>query len=360
MARHAPGHGDSTAQVDAATAEVLAAFEAAGVDALLLKGPALTALLYAAGEHRSYNDTDLLVAPGQVDAAEKVLAALGYANAHSVTGVDDVGGVVHAHPWIRTSSADESMVDLHRWLAGAERSPTAAWDALVARRTWIDVGGGRAAVLDRPGQAMHLAMHAAQHGPAYERQLGELALALERWPADVWDAAAELAGEIGATPAFAAGLRLLPRGAAEARRLGLASTAELDWKIRHRASATARNVSRAGARRGRRLARATAHRAPCVAAQPSVDHARASVGATGRAVAHRRLCRASGASARLGRPRVAFQTRGQARRPGPLTPPVRGRSRRVGAAGRHRVRPQQSTVWDDSMQQWRPRVRCSS
>ena len=142
---------------------------------------------------------------------------------------------MHAHPWIRTSSADASMVDLHRWLAGAERSPTAAWDALVARRTWIDVGGGRAAVLDRPGQAMHLAMHAAQHGPAHERQLGELALALERWPAGVWDAAAELAGEIGATPAFAAGLRLLPRGAAEARRLGLAST-ELDWKIRHRAT----------------------------------------------------------------------------------------------------------------------------
>ena len=132
--------------------------------------------------------------------------------------------------------ADESMVDLHRWLAGAEKSPAAAWDALVARRTWIEVGGRRAAVLDRPGQAMHLAMHAAQHGPAYERQLGELALALERWPADVWDSAAELAGEIGATPAFAAGLRLLPRGAAEARRLGLPSTAELDWKIRHRAT----------------------------------------------------------------------------------------------------------------------------
>ena len=236
MARHAPGHGDSTAQVDAATAEVLAAFEAAGVDSLLLKGPALTALLYRTGEHRSYADTDLLVAPGKLDAAEKALATLGYTNASSLTGVDDVGGVVHGHTWIRTPSAGESMIDLHHWLAGAAAPPAAAWDALAARRTWIEVGGRRAAVLDRPGQAMHLAMHAAQHGDAYERQLGELALALERWPADVWDSAAELAGEIGATPAFAAGLRLLPRGAAEARRLGLPSTAELDWKIRHRAT----------------------------------------------------------------------------------------------------------------------------
>jgi hypothetical protein len=238
VARHFPGHAESTEQVDAATAEVLAAFEAAGVDALLLKGPALAALLYTAGEQRSYSDTDLLVVPSQIDAAESALRALGYSNADSVTvtGVDDVGGVVHAHTWMRMGSPDHSMIDLHHWLAGAEASPIAAWEALVVRRTWIQVGGRRAAVLGRAGQAVHLALHAAQHGPAYGRPLDELALALERWSADVWDAAAELAEEIGATPAFAAGLRLLPRGAIEAARLGLPATAELDWKIKYKAT----------------------------------------------------------------------------------------------------------------------------
>ena len=54
---------------------------------------------------------------------------------------------------------------------------------------------------------MHLATHAAQHGPAYPKHVDELALALERWPADVWDSAALLAQEIDATKAFAAGLR---------------------------------------------------------------------------------------------------------------------------------------------------------
>ena len=178
----------------------------------------------------------MLVAPGELDAAEKTLTALGYSDTDSVTGVDDVGRVVHAHLWVRTAAAYESMVDLHRWLAGAQASPAAVWDALIARRTWIEVGGRRAAVLDRAGQAMHLTLHAAQHGPQHRRPLNELALALERWPARVWDAAAELADEIGATPAFAAGLRLLRSGAAEAARLRLPATDELDWKIRHRAT----------------------------------------------------------------------------------------------------------------------------
>lgn len=212
---------------------MLTAFEAAGIEALLLKGPALAALLYAPDERRGYSDTDLLVAAGQRGAAERVLAALGYVNADGATGVDDVGGVVHAHTWTRS---DQTMVDLHHWLAGAEAPPAVAWDALQARRTWIDVGGRRAAVLDRAGQAMHLAVHAAQHGPAGAKPLSELALALDRWPTGVWDSAAQLAEAIGATAAFAAGLRLLSRGAAEAARLGLSSTPELDWTIRHRAA----------------------------------------------------------------------------------------------------------------------------
>jgi Uncharacterised nucleotidyltransferase len=151
-----------------------------------------------------------------------------------VTGVDDVGGVVHAHTWVRKVYGDPTMIDLHHWLSGAHAPPAEAWAVLVAHRTCIEVGGHRAAVLDPAGQAMHLALHAAQHGAAYGRQLDELALALQRWPADVWDAAAALAAEIGATPVFAAGLRLLLRGAAEAERLRLPRTDEEDWTIRNR------------------------------------------------------------------------------------------------------------------------------
>jgi hypothetical protein len=80
---------------------------------------------------------------------------------------------------------------------------------------------------------MHLAMHAAQHGPAFEKHLDELLLAIERWPDEVWESAALLAEELDATETFAAGLRLVPEGEALAARIGLPSTTELDWTIRH-------------------------------------------------------------------------------------------------------------------------------
>jgi hypothetical protein len=236
VARVGPGYHDITAPQDAAAAEVLAALDEAGVDAVLLKGRGLGALLYGAGEQRRYSDVDLLVAPHELDAAEGVLQRLSYANADTVRGIDDVGGVVHEQTWMRTTpdSAGQPVIDLHWSLPGARVAPALQWQALAARRARIDVGGRRAAVLDRAGQAMHLAMHAAQHGPGFQKNLDELALALERWPGDVWESAAALAQEIEATSTFAAGLRLLPQGGALASRLALPSTTELDWTIRHR------------------------------------------------------------------------------------------------------------------------------
>jgi hypothetical protein len=233
-ARFAATPGDVTGRLDDLAAEVLDVFEQAGVEALLLKGRALAVLLYG-GARRGYSDVDLLVAPHQRDAAEVTLRALGYENALTARGIDDVGGVVHAEPWVRaTLRANEpETIDLHRWIAGARATPAAAWEALSARRMWIEVGSRQAAVLDRAGQAMHLALHASQHGPAYQKHVDELALGLERWPADVWESAALLAQEMDATDAFAAGLRLLPAGAAAAARLALQSNPEFDWTIRH-------------------------------------------------------------------------------------------------------------------------------
>ena len=235
-ARFAAGSGVFTRTLDAVAAQVLVAFRQAGVDALLLKGRALATLLYRAGEQRDYSDVDLLVPPHALEAAEATLRGLGYENASSAQGIDDIGGVVHSDTWIRGTpgSWDQPMIDLHRWLPGARATPGKAWEALAARRTWIEIEGLQAAVLDRGGQAMHLATHAAQHGPAFPKHVDELALGLERWPADVWDAAALLAHQIDATEAFAAGLRLVPEGTEVAERLALRSTAELDWTIRHR------------------------------------------------------------------------------------------------------------------------------
>jgi hypothetical protein len=207
----------------------------ANIDALLLKGAGLAALLYEDGEQRPSVDLDLLVAPAQLAPAEKVLTELGYRNTTEGLGIDDVGGVVHADTWRATppGSKFEIGVELHRWLAGAQAAPEAAWETLWRQRTVIDLDGLPVSVLDRPGQALHVALHVAQHGPEYRRGISELRLALERWPEDVWRNAAKLGAEVGATAGFAAGLRLIPEGTSLAATLGLPPTDELDWALRH-------------------------------------------------------------------------------------------------------------------------------
>src|SRR3954451_24176135 len=64
-------------RIDAATAEVLRAYEAAGLRAVLLKGPALAAW-YADDPARSYLDCDVWVPPEDFKAAGKVLTRLGF------------------------------------------------------------------------------------------------------------------------------------------------------------------------------------------------------------------------------------------------------------------------------------------
>ena len=233
-ARSEAGPG-SEAILDRAALEIFEAFTAATVDAVLLKGAGLASLLYRVGERRRYVDVDLLTSPEQFERAGSELARLGYRNAGAERGTDDIGGVVHEELWLGTARGIRYpvQVELHRWLPGAKAAPEVAWEALAARRTSLALEGGSVPILDRPGQALQLATHAAQHGPEYAKGLYELSLALERWPREVWTAAVELAGEIEAVEAFTAGLRLIPQGVELSQALGLPDSSVLDWEIRH-------------------------------------------------------------------------------------------------------------------------------
>jgi len=225
-----------TGRLDAAAGALFPAFQEAGVAALLLKGPGLARLLYTPQEHRAYTDLDLLVEPRDWRRAGEVLAALGFRNASADLGIDDVGGVVHDQSWVgvRDGGHEGLLVELHQWLPGSRAAPEQAWPALVADSTTIDVGGHPVRTLNRSGQAMHLALHAAQHGPGFAKGLWELELALDRWPLAAWSEAAALAADIDAGDAFAVGLRLVPDGEALATSLGLRPSARLEWEIENR------------------------------------------------------------------------------------------------------------------------------
>ena len=201
--------------VDQVTAEVVEALDGAGVASILLKGPSIEHWLYEDGE-RWYVDSDVLVAADEFGAAQRILADLGFEKFFFYVDRPD-NWTFHDEMWVRP----KGMVDLHRTLAGLGADPSDVWEALDGGTTEMEVAGRKVRVLDRVGTAMHIALHAAAHGRAEEQPLEDLSRGLERFPADVWHAAARLADRLDGTAAFAAGLRLHPAGAELAEDLSL-------------------------------------------------------------------------------------------------------------------------------------------
>ena len=214
--------------VEATAAEVVRAFQRAGVRSILLKGPSLGRWLYGPESTRVSVDVDLLVAPGDRPAAEAVLARLGFAPFPTNVADEDEGR--HAHAWDRDASA--IGIDLHSSLPGVGVSDGDAWSVLSRRTEQVVVGAERADVLTPGARALHVALHAAQHGPGFEGPMNDLGRALGQLRRDVWQEAAALARELDATSMFAAGLGLLEPGQAVLEDLGVREPKTVEVALR--------------------------------------------------------------------------------------------------------------------------------
>jgi putative nucleotidyltransferase-like protein len=203
--------------IDAVTANVVVALRRAGIESILLRGPAIARWLYAEGGPRGYVDIDLLVEPEKRRDAEAVLAGLGFV--HREAGFAPGESVDHASEWI--CRRPPVAVDLHHGIEGIRAAPVALWTALRSDSKKIDVAG---VPTDAPGEAalaLIVTLHAAHHGRRSGKQLQELRRALHLVGLDTWQDALGLAERLDAVRSFAAGLRLLPEGAALAERLRL-------------------------------------------------------------------------------------------------------------------------------------------
>jgi hypothetical protein len=216
-------------RVDSNSAEVLRAFDAAGVDSLLIKGPSVARWLYDNSEPRGYADCDLLVSPQHLTIAEDVLTHLGFqpeVDRHEMPA----WWQEHAVAWLR--KRDGAGVDLHRTLPGVGVDPDQLWLTLAALREVMVVGGFEAQTLAIPGRAFMLALHAAHHGTGWGRFLDDLERGTSTADMATWTAAAELAASLQATPAFATGLRLVTSGRAIASELGLPTDGSVDLALK--------------------------------------------------------------------------------------------------------------------------------
>lgn len=214
-------------RVDRVTAEVVSALDAAGATTILLKGPSIARWLYEGDGRRTYADTDLLVDPDSVTTAEDVLGELGFRRAMSD---EQLGEALPAHAWSR--AADRTMIDLHRTLPGAEAHPRAVWDLLVSRTQVLTLGSVECRAPDPDVLAAHVAIHAALHGAGVQQPLEDLRRVLVKLSRPDWERAAEVAAGLEASEAFATGLRLDPHGTEVAERLGLATDATVELRLR--------------------------------------------------------------------------------------------------------------------------------
>jgi Uncharacterised nucleotidyltransferase len=204
--------------LDGTLAEVANAFAGKGVRSLLIKGPPLARWLYETPRRRAYLDIDLLVDPEHFEAAEACLQEVGFERQRAGSHPHEL--YEYHEVWRRDGLLDVG-IDLHRRLMIAPAPPELVWECLARDVRTIEVGGATVDVPGPAGLALIVVLHAVINGIGVVKSSEDLRRALERADFPTWREAADLAHELGATEAFAIGLRLLPRGRELADRLGL-------------------------------------------------------------------------------------------------------------------------------------------
>ena len=218
---------------DRISAEVVGAFQDAGIPSILLKGPSIARWLYPSGG-RTYVDTDLLVPASEFSRAGALLESLGFTELlegfHPFErGLGPDVEIAFARPELGHGGA--GFVDLHRNLPKLSTSDEFLWEALSAGTETIGVGDVKVCVLGRTPLALHVILHAVQHG-FHSHTSEDLRRAVAVMSADDWRPVADLAARLGVTEAMGFGLRHDAMGAEIADGLGLPRLSPSDPLVR--------------------------------------------------------------------------------------------------------------------------------
>ena len=216
--------------LDTVTAEVVGAFDAAGIRSIVLKGPSIARWLYPAGG-RTYRDSDVLVAPTDFSRAAVVLEDLGFVDFMDAWRSAERPLRETERAYVRSADAGGwGVVDLHRSLPGLSAHADVLWEAFDARTESMRVGGGQVRVLGMTALALHIVLHAVQHRHGHHTS-DDLRRLLEALPSERWIDVAELAAVVGASEGLALGLRQATRGVAiaEALELGVPAVDRSTW-----------------------------------------------------------------------------------------------------------------------------------
>ena len=194
-------------------AQLLEAFDEAGITALPIKGPMLALQVHGDITMRQVKDLDLLVGPGQLDRAIDLLRSRGY------RPVDDGFDRLSAQRWevyraafheLALVHADGSVVvELHWNLVG--RLWPVTLEELAGRSARVRMAGRDIAVLGPVDLLLHLLVHGSSHAWRRLSWLAELGRLIPRTSDETWREVAGVAAGAGIERPLRQGLLLSRR-----------------------------------------------------------------------------------------------------------------------------------------------------
>lgn len=189
---------------------LLALFDAAGIDALAYKGPALAVQAYGDLSLRSFVDLDLLVRPESIPRALDLLSARGYAPALDLSPAQErcFRRVDGDYPLVHRET--DLLVELHARVSSRRFCMPIRTDDLLRRARAVRVGGGEVKTLGDDDLLVSLCVHGAKHRWKRLEWLAALAALLRAGRGDV-PAALRLAAEVRARRTVLLGLSLAHR-----------------------------------------------------------------------------------------------------------------------------------------------------
>lgn len=141
------------------TVDLAGRFERAGIDCLVLKGPAVGVAAYGDPSLRSFSDVDLLVKRHELTAARNLLETLGYAPGYNIARERELIDDQHALEF----SDGRMMVELHWTLLERhlrfDVSEAELWD----RSVGVNCAGRTIKVLAKHHLFLFLVAHGAKH-----------------------------------------------------------------------------------------------------------------------------------------------------------------------------------------------------
>src|SRR5262249_16674154 len=144
-------------QLEALLLELVDLFARRGIEALVLKGPALAHGVYATPELRSFCDVDLLVRGRDFDAASRLLTARGcvahYTEPRRNFTARFGKGVCHSTP-------AGFELDLHRSFVAGPFGMALDTEALFQESQRVEIAGVSVGTLATTDQLLHAAAHA--------------------------------------------------------------------------------------------------------------------------------------------------------------------------------------------------------